>query len=177
VSRAVFLDRDGVLNPLEHRNGRPRAPVSLETFQLYPWAAECVGRLRAAGYVCVVVTNQPEVATGELAPEVLEAIHARLRRETGVDGIYACPHRDEHGCECRKPKPGMLLRAAKEHGIDRSASFLVGDRWRDIGAGEAAGCVTVLVAGSDEPGGNPRYRVNDLRDAVDLIIRGVQQGR
>src|SRR5262249_54709170 len=127
VSRAVFLDRDGVLNPLEHRNGRPRAPVSLDTFELYPWAAECVGRLRAAGYVCVVVTNQPEVATGELAPEVLDAIHARLRRETGVDGIYACPHRDEHGCECRKPKPGMLLRAAKEHAIDLSASFLVGD--------------------------------------------------
>jgi D-glycero-D-manno-heptose 1,7-bisphosphate phosphatase len=123
------------------------------------------------------VTNQPEIATGELLPDVLEAIHARLRRETEVDAIYVCPHRDEHGCECRKPKPGMLLRAAKDHGIDLSASFLVGDRWRDIDAGEAAGCVTVLVAGSDESGGQPRYRVNDLRDAVNLIIGGVQQGR
>ena len=88
MRRAVFLDRDGVLNPLERRDGRGRAPVSLEAFQLYPWAGSAVQRLRAAGCVCVVVTNQPEIATGELEPAVLEVMHERLRRETGVDAIY-----------------------------------------------------------------------------------------
>lgn len=174
MRRAVFLDRDGVLNPLEHRDGRGRAPVSLEAFRLYPWAGSAVQRLRAAGCVCVVVTNQPEIATGELEPAVLEVMHERLRRETGVDAIYVCPHRDEDQCVCRKPKPGLLLRAARELNLDLAASFLVGDRWRDIGAGEAAGCITVLVAGSDEPGGRPRHRANDLRDATDLIIEAVQ---
>jgi D-glycero-D-manno-heptose 1,7-bisphosphate phosphatase len=170
VKRAVFLDRDGVLNPLELRDGRARAPLTLDGFRPYPDAADSVRRLQRAGFVCLVVTNQPELATGELAPAVLDAINERLTRETGVDAIYVCPHVDADGCACRKPKPGLLLRGAAEWNVELPDSFLVGDRWRDIEAGEAAGCTTVLIEGSPEPAGRPRFRAATLADAVTLIL-------
>jgi len=176
VKAAVFLDRDGVLNPPDERDGRTRAPVTLEAFRLYPWAAEAVRRLRDAGLLCLVVTNQPEVATGELARDVLDAMHARLRRETGVDAIYVCPHVDADGCDCRKPRPGLLLRAAVEWGVDLGASFLVGDRWRDIKAGEAVGCTTVLVEGSSEARGRGHFLAATLADAVTVIL-DAREGR
>jgi D-glycero-D-manno-heptose 1,7-bisphosphate phosphatase len=177
VKRAVFLDRDGVLSPLEQRAGRGRAPVTLETFHPFPEAAAAIRRLHTAGFVCLVVTNQPEVATGELDRAVLDAMHERLKRETGVDAVYVCPHVDADGCDCRKPKPGLLLRGAAEWGIERSASYLVGDRWRDIGAGAAAGCTTILVEGSPEPAGQPDFRAANLTEAVTLILetRGTQR--
>jgi len=170
VKHAVFLDRDGVLNPLEYRDGGWRAPLTLASFRLYPGVADAVSRLHAAGFVCLVVTNQPEVASGELDPTVLVAMHERLQRETGVDAIYVCPHVDADGCECRKPRPGLLRRAAEDFNVDVTASFLVGDRWRDIGAGEAVGCTTVLVEGTPERAGNPQFRAATLADAVTLIL-------
>jgi D-glycero-D-manno-heptose 1,7-bisphosphate phosphatase len=112
MKRAVFLDRDGVLNPMVERRSRWRAPLSLEAFQPFPWVADSVARLRAAGLLSLVVTNQPELSTGELSPAVLDAMHERLRREAGVDV---------------------------------AASFMVGDRYRDVDAGRAAGCVTILT--------------------------------
>jgi D-glycero-D-manno-heptose 1,7-bisphosphate phosphatase len=123
----VFLDRDGVLNPMVDRDGRLRAPLQLSAFTPYASSGEAVRRLHAGDYLCIVATNQPEVATGELAPTVLEAMHERLRRETGVDAVYVCPHRDEDRCVCRKPRPGLLLRAAHELSVDLPGSFLVGD--------------------------------------------------
>jgi len=118
MKRAVFLDRDGVLNPMVERNGRWGAPLTLDTFVLYPWTAESVTRLKAAGLLCLVATNQPELATGELDVEALEAMHRRLVREAAIDGIYVCPHRDADGCACRKPQPGLLEQAALEWGVD-----------------------------------------------------------
>ena len=170
MKRAVFLDRDGVLNPSEEADGRLRAPLSLEAFRPFPWAAEAVSRLRAAGFLCLVVTNQPEVGTGELTPETLEAMHERLRREVPVDDVYVCPHSDADRCPCRKPRPGLLLRAAAEWGVDLGASFLVGDRWRDVEAGRAAGCVTILVEGPESGQATADYRVADLREAVTTIL-------
>jgi D-glycero-D-manno-heptose 1,7-bisphosphate phosphatase len=170
MRRAVFLDRDGVLNPMVRRDGRWRAPVSLETFQPFPWVAESVARLRAAGLLTLVVTNQPELATGELLPTVLEAMHERLRREAGVDAVYVCPHEDADACACRKPSPGLLLQAAREWGVDVEASFLVGDRYRDVDAGRAVGCVTILVAGPEERPALPDHRAADLREAVATIL-------
>lgn len=142
---AVFLDRDGVLNRVLIRDGLPFGPMTLADFVLVEGAAADVRRLKEAGYAVFVATNQPELARGRLAPAALEAMHAKLRAEVPVDAIYVCPHDDAQRCACRKPQPGLLLSAAREHGIDLARSYMVGDRWRDIEAGKAAGCRTVLV--------------------------------
>ncbi len=170
MKRAVFLDRDGVLNPPEERGGRRHAPLSLEAFRPYPRAAASVEALRQAGLLCLVVTNQPDVAAGELDRATLDAMHEQLVRDVGVDAVYVCLHGDADGCACRKPQPGLLLEAAADWGVDVTASFLVGDRWRDIEAGRAAGCLTILVTGPESDGAHPDYRAGDLEAAVRTIL-------
>lgn len=145
LRQAVFLDRDGTLNRSAVRDGKPFAPTRLEDFRVLPGVPEAVARLRAAGYLAIVVTNQPDIATGKNSWEVLNAMHARLAAEVGVDDIFVCPHTDADGCGCRKPKPGLILAAAAKWGIDPRRSVMVGDRWSDIAAGRAAGCRTVFI--------------------------------
>ena len=145
---AVFLDRDGVLNQLVPCGPQsllvaPRAAVD---FVLLPGVRLAVGRLRRSKFLVVVVTNQPEIARGRLAPSELERMHRILRAHVPVDAIYVCPHDDANGCDCRKPRPGLLHRAAGDWPIALEDSFLVGDSWRDIEAGRAAGCRTILLA-------------------------------
>jgi D-glycero-D-manno-heptose 1,7-bisphosphate phosphatase len=142
---AVFLDRDGVLNRAEVRDGKPFAPLHLRDFRLLPGTGAAVRALREAGYLLVVVTNQPDIGHGRLTTSVVEAMHARLRRHLRPDAIEMCPHRQDEGCPCRKPRPGMLRSAAERLDIDLHRSFMVGDRGNDIAAGRAAGCCTILV--------------------------------
>lgn len=142
---AVFLDRDGVLNRAEVRDGKPYAPRRLQDFRLLPGVAAAVTMLKQAGFLIVVVTNQPDIGNGLVALTEVEAMHARLRARLRVDAIEVCPHGDGDGCECRKPAPGLLLAAARRLSIDLNGSFIVGDRWRDIIAGREAGCYTVFV--------------------------------
>ncbi len=142
---AIFLDRDGVINQNEVRGGRPYAPETLDRFVILPGVPEAVEALRAAGFLIIVVTNQPDVRTGRQSLDTVEAMHALLREQVRVDDIEVCYHVDQDGCDCRKPKPGMLLTAARKHGIALSQSWMVGDRWRDVGAGRAAGCKTVFL--------------------------------
>jgi len=178
---AVFLDRDGVIVAQQDYLNRP------EDLELLPGAAQAIGRLNRAGIPAIVVTNQAGVAKGHLTLETLQAIHARLVAELAdrgahLDEIYFCPHHPEatvveflRDCPCRKPGTGMLERARDEHGIDLSASYLVGDATGDILAGQRAGCRTILVetgfAGDDE-----RYDVEpdlvlpDLAAAVEQIF-------
>ena len=132
VTRAVFLDRDGVINANVQRDGRPVAPTSLAEFHLLPGAVEAVQRLKQAGFLVIVVTNQPDLSTGRTSQATMDAMHDELQRRLAVDAIKICPHVDADGCECRKPKPGLILEAAREFGIDLGASYLVGDRWRDV---------------------------------------------
>jgi D-glycero-D-manno-heptose 1,7-bisphosphate phosphatase len=168
--RAVFLDRDGVLVRERLVDGQPMAPTDVCDFHLVPEAAAQVRRLRAAGLACLVFTNQPEVARGLLAPDALEAMHRQLRATVPVDDVYVCPHVDDDGCDCRKPRPGMLTTAAREHGVRLEESFVVGDRWRDIDAGRAVGCYTILL---DRPYSRCQVtdaRVATLTDAVDAIL-------
>lgn len=169
---AVFLDRDGVLNRVLIRDGLPFGPMTLAEFVLVDGAAADVRRLKDAGYTVIVATNQPELARGRLAPAALDAMHAKLRAEVPVDAIYVCPHSDEDRCACRKPLPGLLLSAAREHGIDLARSFMVGDRWRDVEAGKAAGCRTVLVdlRYREELKSPPDHVVASLGDAVRKIL-------
>ena len=141
----MFLDRDGVINRAVVRNGKPYPPATLDDFELLPGAEDTMRALRKAGLLVIVVTNQPDVATGIQRREVVETMHATLLSGGLCDDIKACFHVEADNCHCRKPKPGMLLDAARERNIDLANSFLVGDRWRDIEAGHAAGCRSFFI--------------------------------
>jgi D-glycero-D-manno-heptose 1,7-bisphosphate phosphatase len=175
--RAAFLDRDGVLVEALVRDGRAHAAVTLAQFRVCPEAAAQVARLKAAGLRPVVFTNQPEVARGTLSPGVLDRMHARLREMAGVDDILVCGHVDADGCACRKPRPGMLETAARRWELDLSASFVVGDRWRDIEAGRAVGCYTVLIERPYSECRDADVRVADLTGAVDAILARAKGSR
>jgi D-glycero-D-manno-heptose 1,7-bisphosphate phosphatase len=143
--RAVFLDRDGVINANVQRNGKPVAPTSITDFRFLPRVDVATRRLKAAGFLLIIATNQPDVATGLTSAATIEAMHAEVRRLLPIDDIMVCFHTDSDLCICRKPKPGMLLKAAEKYGIELAASYMVGDRWRDVQAGRAAGCRTIFV--------------------------------
>ncbi len=141
----MFLDRDGVLNRPLVRDGRPGSPTSIDEFELYPDAPAACRRLHELGFRVVVVTNQPDVARGEVHREVVDSMHRELRQQLDVDGVYVCFHDDGDGCQCRKPAPGLLLAAAADLSLDLERSVMVGDRWRDVEAGRRAGCRTVHI--------------------------------
>lgn len=168
--RAVFLDRDGVLNRAVMRGGKATPPDCVEELEILPGVPEALARLRAAGYHLAVVTNQPDIARGTMTWAVVNAIHDYMREHLGLDDIRVCPHDDADGCDCRKSKPGLLLRPPL---YDMASSAIVGDRWRDIEAGRAAGVgVTILVDyGYDEEiPHEPTARVASLRDAADWLL-------
>ncbi|MBM3476701.1 MAG: HAD family hydrolase [Armatimonadetes bacterium] len=187
LRRAVFLDRDGVLNPQAYYAERDEldSPLATEDLRVYEGVAPCLKRLRDAGYLLVVVTNQPAYAkqktTADDLTAVREAFLARFR-ELGVefDLYLSCRHHPQsaipelrQSCDCRKPMPGMLLRAARELAIDLRSSWIVGDRDTDIWAGEKAGCTTVLVRSLEQGHNghsNPDYRCGDLAEACELIL-------
>jgi D-glycero-D-manno-heptose 1,7-bisphosphate phosphatase len=173
--RAVFLDRDGVINRALVRDGRPYPPVSLEEFQILPEVPEACARLKAAGFLLVVATNQPDVGRGSLSRVAVETIHEFMRKQLPLDKIEVCYHpgKGQSECDCRKPQPGMLLRAAKELAIDLKQSWMVGDRWRDIDCGRAAGCRTVLINRGyrEELRAPADYTANSLFEASDIILK------
>ena len=175
-ARAVFLDRDGVLNRPVVRDGRPFPPARLEEFEIYPDAVSGCASLKEAGFVLVVVTNQPDVGRGTQSREAVEAMHVKLLTAIpSVDRIEVCFHAGAaqgQPCECRKPKPGMLLRAAAALNIDLKGSFLVGDRWRDVDCAHAAGCRAVFIDhGYREPlKTQPDFTVASLTEAVAAIL-------
>jgi D-glycero-D-manno-heptose 1,7-bisphosphate phosphatase len=142
--RAVFLDRDGVLNRAIIREGRPYPPATAEEFEVLPGVAEAARALRDAGFLLIGATNQPDVARGTQRREVVEAMNARLLAEMPIAAILVC-YEDGDDCPRRKPNPGLLLEAAGTYAIDLPASYMVGDRWRDVEAGRRAGCRTVFI--------------------------------
>ena len=171
--RAVFLDRDGVLNRAVIRDGKPYPPASLSELEILDGVSEALRYLRSAGFILIVVTNQPDAARGITPLSTIEAIHARMLETLALDDIRVCLHSGHEGCACRKPKPGMLINAAEEFQIDLSASFMVGDRWRDINAGHAAGCRTILIdVGYDEqpPEREPEFTCTSLSEAARWIV-------
>lgn len=173
MRRAVFLDRDGVLTVALVRDGRAYAPVVPAEMEIDADAPTALARLKVAGFLLIVVTNQPDVARGTTRREDVESMHATLRAALPLDAIFVCYHDDRDACHCRKPKPGMLLAAAAAHRIDLARSFMVGDRWRDIDAGASAGCRTIRIdRGYDEraPEHPPDARVDSLRAAADWIL-------
>lgn len=173
MRRAVFLDRDGVLNRARVRNGKPYPPSSIDEVEIFPDARAALERLQAVGFLIIVVTNQPDVAAGKQRREVVEAINGYLCDYLPIDVVKVCYHLDEQGCECRKPKPGMLLQSASELGIDLAQSYLIGDRWRDVAAAQAVGCQAYFIdwGYSEKRPSEPYVAVKSLREAADQILR------
>jgi D-glycero-D-manno-heptose 1,7-bisphosphate phosphatase len=174
LKRAVFFDRDGVLNEAIVRDGVPHPPASVADLHVAAGAADVVRAVRDAGWLAIVVTNQPDVARGTTTLERVDAINATIVGRLGVDAIYTCPHDDADGCECRKPKPGLLLQAAHDHGIHLAGSFLIGDRAKDVACGRAAGCTTIFLDHGyaethRDPGAD--YTVTTLVEAADVALR------
>lgn len=173
MTRAVFLDRDGVLNEAFIRNGKPFSPDTVEEMVIVPDAAQALNRLRQHGFRLIVATNQPDIARKRLTREQVDAMNGHLRGNLPLDAIEICPHDDADNCACRKPKPGLLLNAAKRDGIALDESFMVGDRYRDIEAGHSAGCRTILIGdGYGETfKAQPDARFATLSEAADWILK------
>jgi D-glycero-D-manno-heptose 1,7-bisphosphate phosphatase len=169
---AAFLDRDGVLNDVHVIDGRPHPPDGIADLRLLPGVAEACHALAAAGLVLVVVTNQPDVARGTRTRGEIDAVNRWLAERLPLDAVRVCPHDDADGCHCRKPLPGLLLDAAADLGLALDRSVMVGDRWRDVDAGHAAGCRTVFIDRAyDEALRNPPdLVVSDLLGAVPWIL-------
>ena len=174
--RAVFLDRDGVLNRPVVREGRPYPPQSLDEFALYDGVAEACTMLKDAGFLLIVVTNQPDVGRGTQSRAAVEAMHTKLRDTVpSLDGIEVCFHAGNESdapCDCRKPRPGMLLRAAAAHEIDLAQSYLVGDRWRDVDCAYAAGCRAVFIDHGYQESlrKKPHFTAASLSEAAQIIL-------
>jgi D-glycero-D-manno-heptose 1,7-bisphosphate phosphatase len=177
--RAVFLDRDGVINRAIIREGKPYPPRRLEEFVILDGVGEACRQLKTHGYSLVVATNQPDVGRGTLTQGVVEEMHAKMCRQLPIDRVEVCY--DSGGANssaCRKPSPGMLLRAGAELGVDLRLSYMVGDRWRDIDCGAAAGCKTIFIdyQYAEQLRQPPDFRVASLLEAARLII-GMHTGR
>jgi D-glycero-D-manno-heptose 1,7-bisphosphate phosphatase len=171
--RAVFLDRDGVINQAIVRNGKPYPPSTIEELKIVTGAADALRDLKRAGFLLNVVTNQPDIARGTQDRAAVDAIHQALREALPLDDFFVCPHDDADRCDCRKPLPGLLLRAAEKYDIDMSQSFMVGDRWRDIDAGTSAGCATVWIDygyREKSPAVEPSAKVGSIRAAADWVL-------
>lgn len=145
MKRAVFLDRDGVLNLAIVKNGKPYPPASVNEVTIPDDALSALTTLKQQGYMLIGATNQPDVARGTTTQESIEAINAKLMALLPLDEIRVCYHDDADDCVCRKPLPGLLTEAAEQHQIDLSHSYMVGDRWKDIEAGQKAGCKTIWL--------------------------------
>lgn len=171
MKKAIFLDRDGVINQLIIREGKAQAPYTLEEFALYPGVEEALAIIKASGYLAIIVTNQPDVARGWVKKESVELVNNKIRELLPVDDIKICYHTNTDNCLCRKPMPGMLLEAAREWEIDLKSSFMMGDRYGDVSAGVRAGCKTVLIGKGDAQGDHPSpdYKAELLIEAVKFI--------
>ena len=192
-NRAVFVDRDGVLNDLvyDETEGRSSSPVSARELRVFPFVAESVKRLKDMGFLVIVISNQPGVAKRQFTRAELRRMSAKIGEElatrgTSLDGEYFCLHSPDGlvkelrvSCDCRKPKPGLLLKAAKERDIDLSRSYFVGDGLIDVEAGKKAGCGTILVGHAttflskmmEERGATPDHVVHTLKDVPELLAR------
>lgn len=174
LKRAVFLDRDGVINQSVVRNGKPYPPHSVDETVIIPGANDDLARLKENGFFLAVVTNQPDVRRATVTRESVEEIHRYLKARLPVDDFFACYHDDSDACDCRKPLPGLLRKAAQVHSLDLNKSYLIGDRWRDIDAGAAAGCRTILIDyhyKERRPDSIPDVSVARLSEAIDWILK------
>ena len=172
---AIFLDRDGIINRAIVRNGKPYPPARLDEFEILPGAVTSLSRLAEFGYVLIGITNQPDVARGIQSREMVESFNELIQSKLPVREVFVCYHDNMDNCDCRKPKPGLILQATKKYDLDLSGSWMVGDRWKDIVAGQALGLKTIFVDYHyTEPyEGTPAdFTVDDTKHLVDIILKG-----
>lgn len=175
-NKAVFLDRDGVINAVILRNGKPYPPANVAELVILDGVKIALENLKQAGFLLIVVTNQPDIARGTASQETIDKIHQFLLKQLPLNEIRVCIHDDMDECSCRKPKPGLLLQAAKDYNIDLKQSYMIGDRWRDINAGQSAGCLSIFLDYGylEKQPEVPDYVVQSLQQAADWIIKKVK---
>ena len=169
MNRAVFFDRDGIINKVIYRKNKPCSPRKISEFKLMPEIEKILNELRKYEFKIIVFTNQPDISRGLMKIEDLEKMHGIIKEVLYPDRILYCPHDDKDNCDCRKPKPGMIIKAAKELNINLNKSFVVGDTWKDIEAGKAAGCKTFLVNTLYNKEVKSDYRIKSLKEAIEII--------
>ncbi|TAK74927.1 MAG: HAD family hydrolase [Gammaproteobacteria bacterium] len=168
--RAVFLDRDGVINRAIIKSGKPYPPATLDEVEIIEDVPAALAILKDLGFLLIGATNQPDVARGTTTKEFVETVNAILVKELPLLDIKVCYHDDTGGCYCRKPLPGLLLQAAKEHNIDLTKSIMIGDRWKDIDAGKNAGCQTIWINRVySEKSPTPDFTTTSLLEAANWI--------
>ena len=145
MKKSVFLDRDGVINKAYIKDGLPQSPNSLNELKILPGVRESIIKLKKLNFICLMVTNQPNVSRKKIDKNSVIQMNNFLKNEIALDDIFVCYHDDSDNCNCRKPKPGLLLQAGKKWDVDFKKSFMIGDRWRDIQAGEKVGCKTIFL--------------------------------
>ena len=170
--KAIFLDRDGVLNKAIVRNRKPYPPSTIDELEILEGVYEGIELLKDSGYKLIVITNQPDVARGLTTIEKVNEINNSIIQLLNVDEIICCFHDDSENCECRKPKPGMILEAVKKWDIDLSVSYLIGDRWRDIQTAKNIGLSSILIKYDyDEKKINANFECNNLKEAANFILK------
>jgi D-glycero-D-manno-heptose 1,7-bisphosphate phosphatase len=173
MKKAIFLDRDGVLNRALIKNGKPYPPFDLDNLEILDGVKDSIFALQKANWLVIVVTNQPDVARNIISKENVEKINKHLKSTLQFNEIYTCYHDNEDFCDCRKPKPGMLVEASKKNNIILKNSYMVGDRWSDIEAGNKAGCKTIFIDYDyrEKKPTNFNYRVKSFNEAANIILK------
>ena len=169
LKRAIFLDRDGVVNRVIMKEGKPYSPRILSEFKLNDGIKGVLNHLKEAGFLLIVVTNQPDISRGLIRWDELNGLHDLIRSELPVDDIVVCPHDNEDDCDCRKPKAGMIVASARKWEIDIGCSFIIGDTWKDMEAGQKAGCTTILLDAPYNQNVNSDRRIREISEALKII--------
>jgi D-glycero-D-manno-heptose 1,7-bisphosphate phosphatase len=170
MNKAVFLDRDGVINKVVLREGKACSPRTSDEFEFVENIGDDIKRLKSASFIVIVVSNQPDIARGRMDIAELEKMNERIRDNLPVDDILFCPHDDNDECDCRKPQPGMILYAFQKYKIDSCRSYLVGDREKDMEAARNAGCEGILIDTLYNRDVRSVTRVQSVREAVNIIL-------
>jgi len=174
LAPAVFLDRDGIINRAIVRDDKPYPPAHLDEFEILPGAITSLSRLAGFGYVLIGITNQPDVARGTQSRKMVEIFNILIQSSLPVREIFVCYHDNSDNCDCRKPKPGLILQAISKYNLDISGSWMVGDRWKDIAAGKSLGLKTIFVDyhyAEAYEGPSPDFIVENTSCLADIILK------
>ena len=175
--KAIFLDRDGVINYPILKQGKPYPPRKLDEVKIYPEVYSFLEIMKNSGFYLIVITNQPDVARGDILKSKVEEINDYLLKNLTLDYIKVCYHDDSDNCECRKPRPGSLISAAKLYNLKLEKSYMIGDRWKDISAGLKAGCKTIFIDRNynEKKPENYHVKINNLDEARDYINKDIKE--